>query len=122
MSALTPIGTSHYPGWEAAVALAVNRLQSGQKNIVEVDDTHTATMGEDVILGDASGGAFSVTLPPAERYKGLQFIIKKVDVSANVVTIDGNASEEIDGATTVDLTTQYESRTIISDGAGWAVI
>jgi hypothetical protein len=121
VSALTPIPTSRTPGWEAMVAIAVNRLQGGQRNVVSLTADHAATHGEDVILGDATGGVITVTLPPAAQYAGLQFIIKKVDASANAVTIDGDGSD-IDGAATADLTAQYESRTIISDGAAWAVI
>jgi hypothetical protein len=122
MSALTPIPTARMPGWEPMVATAVNRLQAGHKNVVSVSAAHTAAMGEDVLLGDATGAAFTVTLPPAAQYKGLQFIIKKVDASANAVTIDGAGSETIDGAATLDLASQYDSATVISDGTGWHVI
>jgi hypothetical protein len=48
--------------------------------------------------------------------------IKKIDSGAGNVIIDGNASETIDGATTYTLTTQYESVTIVSDGATWWIV
>jgi hypothetical protein len=70
---------------------------------------------------DATAGAVTVTLPPAARWAGIALVIKKLD-AANNVTIDGNGSEEIDGATTDVLTTQYESRTLFSNGTGWDVI
>ncbi len=48
--------------------------------------------------------------------------IKKVDVSVNTVTVDGNASETIDGATTAVLTTQWESITIHCNGTAWFIL
>ena len=38
------------------------------------------------------------------------------------VTIDGNASETIDGATTYALSAQYQSISIYSDGSNWHVV
>jgi hypothetical protein len=37
------------------------------------------------------------------------------------VTVDGNASETIDGALTYALAVQYQSITIISDGTNWHI-
>jgi hypothetical protein len=48
--------------------------------------------------------------------------IKKVDASANTVTVDGNAAETIDGVTTKVLSAQYASISIICDGSTWSVV
>ena len=81
--------------------------------------TYTAVPG-DVIPCDATGGAFTVNLPAASGV--VQSIsIKKTDASINAVTIDGNASETIDGATTRLLSTQYEAVTLWSNGTNWMV-
>lgn len=83
--------------------------------------TYTATTSDDVIL--ASGSAFTVTLYAASGNTGKVLRIKKTDSSlTNIVTIDGNASETIDGALTVTLNTQYEEYTIVCDGSGWQVL
>lgn len=82
---------------------------------------YTATVSDFLILCDATSGAFTVTLPAASTQKGLMLTIKKIDSSANAVTIDGNAAETIDGAATVSLASQYNSRTIVSSGANWHV-
>lgn len=74
-----------------------------------------------VILGDASGGGFSVTLPAAANNKRRIYVIKNVGAS-NTVTVDGNASETIDGATTKALSTQYDSIMIQCDGSGWLIL
>jgi hypothetical protein len=81
--------------------------------------TYTAAPG-DVLLCDASGGAFTVTLPAAAGATS-SISVKKSDASANAVTIDGDASETIDGATTRALSTQYEAVTLWSDGTSWWV-
>jgi len=72
-----------------------------------------------VILCDASAGAFTVSLPTASGIKGKAYFIKKVDASANAVTVDPYGTETIDGAATVSLAAQYDSVFIVSDGANW---
>ena len=42
--------------------------------------------------------------------------------SENEITIDGNASETIDGATTVVLYVQHDAFRILCDGANWHII
>ena len=80
---------------------------------------YTAVAG-DVVLANASGGAFSITLP-LNPSTGSFVIIKKVDASINAVTVNGNG-DTIDGAATVDIVNQYESLTCISDGTSWYLI
>lgn len=84
--------------------------------------TYAATSADDYIFADASGGAFSVNLPAATSSTGLVLTIKKIDASANAVTIDGNSSETIDGATTKALSSQYASNTIACDGSTWFIV
>lgn len=74
------------------------------------------------VLVDASGGAKTITLPAASGALRRIYNIKKTDSSANVVTIDGNASETIDGALTVLLNTQYDVVRIQCDSSNWYII
>lgn len=83
---------------------------------------YTATALDDLILCDATSGAFTVTLPKAADNNGKELTVKKTDASANAVTLDGNGSETIDGAATVALSSRYASRTIRSDGTNWHII
>jgi hypothetical protein len=83
---------------------------------------YTATSSDHVILCDASGGAFTVTLPAASGVMGLVLHIKKTDSSSSAVTIDGNSTETIDGDQTIDLTLQYESVMTVSDGTSWHIL
>ena len=87
----------------------------------EENSAYTVTVNDHVILGDASGGAITITLPPAATGKFI-FHIKKIDATGNAVTIDGDGSETIDGATTQTITTQYNSIMLVSDLTEWWII
>lgn len=88
-------------------AVAVNTL---------LNETHRT------VLVDASGAPRTITLPPAAAARYRVYTIKKQDASANVVTIDADAGELIDGSLTAAIGVQYGSLTIQSDGTGWALI
>lgn len=66
-------------------------------------------------------GVYSVFLPAAASCTNRLLIFKRTNASNNV-TIDGNASENIDGATTKVLSSQYDSIMIVCDGTGWHII
>jgi hypothetical protein len=83
---------------------------------------YTASLDDFAILGDATSAAFSVTLPTAASAEGHLYFIKKVDSSANAVTVDGDTAEEIDGDTTLALGDQYEGVLILSDGTDWHIL
>ncbi len=80
------------------------------------------TLLENVILNDATAGDITLTLPLASTASGKIYNIKKTDASANNVIIDGNGAETIDGAATLSTNTQYESFTVVCDGAAWFII
>lgn len=84
--------------------------------------TYTATADETVILASSSGGPWTLTLPAAASFTNKDLLIKKTDSSLNAITIDGNGSETIDGATTTTLNTQYESVRIVCDGSNWFIM
>ncbi len=93
-----------------------------EANIVAKTTTYTITAADHTVLCDASGGAFTVTLPAVSGVTGLILNIKKTDSSGNAVTIDAAGSETIDSALTVVISTQYESVTIQCDGTEWWII
>lgn len=75
-----------------------------------------------LILCDATGGSFTVNLPAAATAgSGWKVTVKKIDSTANTVTIDGSGSETIDGSTTYVLASQYQGVTPDSDGTNWSV-
>ena len=75
-----------------------------------------------VIEADATGGAFSITLPAVATMTGQILYIIKTDSSSNNVTLDGNGSETIDGELTQLLKKQNESVTLYSTGTVWYVL
>ena len=62
----------------------------------------------------------TATLFTAVGNKDQRIIVKRL--AGATITIDGAGSETIDGATTKTLGTQYDTLTIISDGANWHII
>lgn len=68
----------------------------------------------DWVEADASGGPFNLTLP-ASPPTGTIVGVKKVDASANAVTIVGT----IDGAVNPTMTKQWHSYEVIYDGTTW---
>lgn len=90
---------------------------------VSVSANYTATLFDDVILVDATGGARTVTLPTVANARCMNktFTIKKVDASANAVIVDGNGAETIDGALTQSLLIQWSSITVRGDSTSWSV-
>lgn len=106
----------------ASVSAAGNfKCQGFGAKVASKTSTYTAA-DENVILCDASSGAFTINLPAAASFTDRQYVIKKTDSSANAITIDGNSSETIDGATTQALTVQYQSITIACNGSNWFII
>ena len=81
------------------------------------------TVGDEtVIIADATGGNITVNLPAAAGATGRLYHVKKIDASANTVTLDGDGTETIDDALTQVLTAQYESVMIFSDGSEWWIL
>lgn len=74
------------------------------------------------VIADATSNAIVINLPLASRAKGRIFVIKKVDASANAVTLTPRTAETIDGSATKSTTTQYATYTIQSDGSNWHLI
>jgi len=84
---------------------------------VTASDSYTAD--DYFIAADCTAGAITLTLPVAASSKGRTLVGKKIDASANVMTIDGDGAETVDGAANVNTAVQYASFTLLCDGATW---
>ena len=82
---------------------------------------YTLTDQDNIILGDATTAAITITLPDSTKMKGRQYTIKKQDASANLVSIATTSGQLIDGNATLDLSSQYQFITTTSFGPGWSV-
>lgn len=85
--------------------------------LVEVDADYTVANNVTIVIVDATAGPVMVTLPDVADQKGRDVTVKKIDASANDVTIDGDAN--IDGAATLVISTQYDAYTVMSGETQW---
>jgi hypothetical protein len=96
-------------------------------NQIVKTSTYTVTPTDDVILADATSGAFTITLPTAAGTAPTYFapsrsiVIKRVNSGANAVTIVAPASQTIDGGASYILTAQYKYVTLTPNGSNWLV-
>jgi hypothetical protein len=145
ISVLSSSGVSVLPGTNNTVVLAssgttIDRSGAVYINSLPIKDTasairvksvtanYTTDWYDTILLVNATGGNITITLPDSglvastKDEMGKIYHIKKVDASANTVTIDGYSTQTIDGAATNVITTQYDSITIVSDGSNWHII
>ncbi len=112
-------------------SLAGNEVleQAIQDRIAELGQTYeTLTITADAILVsstravliDAAAGDITATLPAL--LDGDVFDIKRLDATANAVTIATPGAETIDGAVTLLIPSQYLSFTLLCDGTSWYLI
>ena len=80
-------------------------------------------VGYIVLLVDCSNGPVTINLPNTANNTDC-FVIKKIDSSANSVTITPYGSGTIDGSTTVDILVQYTSLTLVCNElvGYWSII
>jgi len=76
----------------------------------------TASTKQDIVC-DATSGAFTVQLPAVT--KEAQYMIVKIDSSANAITVSGNLAETINGELTQTLTTQWDFITVFGTDTQW---
>lgn len=115
--------------WDDSAGAYRKQLRSvflaGLTNSVNVN-TYTANRAinatsDDVVLMDCTSGALSASLPNPATCPGKKFDIKKIDNTANVLTIDG-VSVNIDNAFTKTTSTPFQSLSVVSDGIQyWAI-
>ena len=78
-----------------------------QLGISKKTTAYTATTTDHTLLGDTTGGAFSITLP-ASPVDGQVYVFKKIDSSSNTLTVDGNGNN-IDGSATLGISARWTS-------------
>jgi hypothetical protein len=84
--------------------------------------SYTIVQADGTILGSASAGAITLTLPDATKVNGRTYVIKKFDTTANTVTINTVSSQTIDGVATNVLSAAYAKVKLQSDGANWWIV
>lgn len=99
--------------WYSGDYLAGFRVAAFKSNV----GAYTLKPTDFRVLVDATAGAVAATLPAANAVPpGKAFHIKKMDSSANAVTITRAGADMIEGGTTVALAAQFNSAIVVSDG------
>ena len=78
----------------------------------------TVEASDECVFVDCTAGAVLVTFPPAIQMQFARITVKKVDASANAVTLGGT----FDGSANPTLAAQYKAKTVQSDGVAWWVV
>lgn len=103
-------------GAEAVYVGTPDVVWYGRGAITTQTTTYPAGAHE-VILGDASGGAFTVTLPAAADAENLSYTVRNIGASGDV-TVDGDGAETIDGAASATVS-PGDALVVVSDGTEW---
>lgn len=98
--------------------------QSIRTSAVETVTASSDTLDDTnhVVLCDCTSNAITINLPTAVGNTGLTYKVKKIDSTANAVTVDGATTETIDGSTTAVLSSQYDAIQIVSNGTNWFIV
>jgi hypothetical protein len=80
---------------------------------------YTVVDGDGLICVTVGAANRTVTLPPAASSQYAVVTVKRLDATEFTLTVDGNASETIDGQASVYVNAQYESATFWCDGSNW---
>lgn len=117
-------GTSGQVLTSTAVGVEWSTPSNGSNtvNITTFTGNSTLTGNEGVVICDCSFGPITITLPAANGFTGRTFVVKKKDSSSNVVTVNTQLNQTIDGALTRLIYSQYESMTFVCDGSEWFII
>jgi hypothetical protein len=116
------------PDWRdwdqiSAEVISMQRTAGGASPHEDITgDTTLVPASAPVQLVDATTAPVTVSLRPASELAFRRFEIKKVDASANAVTIDADGSDLIDGLGSRQLVIEYASITIYSDGITWHIL
>lgn len=105
--------------WPRLVAQSVNKLQRAvTPSYVKVTANYTVDANDYLIGADATAGNITITLPSATEPRVIY--IKKLDASANTVTVTP-VSGTIDGAASLAWSRRWQSYTLVSTGTDWLI-
>jgi hypothetical protein len=91
---------------------------SGGTQFATITTNTTLTASNCTVLVNAAGGNITVTLPTAIGATYACYV-KRIDNSANTVSVNTTASQAIDGQASQGILFQYTSMSVKSDGSNW---
>ena len=84
--------------------------------------TGTTTLNQNHNVVFCNNGDYTVNLPAAPNNKGKVYYIKNISSTNGIITLDGNASETINGYLTYKLNVDKHAVRIVSDGTNWQIL
>ena len=92
------------------------------REVKEVSKHYTLTERDEILLVNALANPLTISLPNIDGDDGRTYHIKKIDASANVITIVPSGNALIEGGTSFTITTPLHSRMIVSLERDWWVV
>lgn len=111
--------------WDTSAGWVPRTSVDDEKQTTTYTTTPNTTSGEEVALVDTStiGAASTLTLASADANAGNQVLV--VDstgtAASNLITVDTEGAETIDGASSTIIDDQYGSALFTSDGSNWFI-
>ena len=115
----TATGNMRLISGAASVSTESGRIKKTESFAVTPKNLTTFNHIALITTGDV---AFIVNLPTAVGKTGQEFVIKKVDTGAGVCTVTPAGAETIQGAAGYALPLQWNSVSLISNGANWVIV
>ena len=122
VSNLVTITSGSAVGWTNATSVVLSWINNSSQVIDWLSTVYQATSNNATILANCAVDPLTIQLPSASSVSGQQFIVKKIDSSANAATISTTSSQTIDTANTYVLSSQYMAAGVQSDGSNYWVI
>lgn len=83
---------------------------------------YTVTNSNDVLLVDATAAPVVVNLQSLASAKKKIYSFKKMDATANSMTLDPSGAETVDGAPTLVTAVQYTAFSLYPTATGWVIL
>jgi hypothetical protein len=122
-----PLGTErfHVENWNDNFDIIDTTMKTHETafgyTVTSVMDNVTLTEANTILFADTINKNITVTLPTVVNNK-FKYFIRKVDASANTLTINTSNSEIIEGSTSYEFQYGDQSVSIVSDGSKWFII
>jgi len=107
--------------WTNSTSVVLSWINNSSNVVTWTNTIYSVTNNNATILVNHPLSPFGVLLPSANTVVGQQYQIKKIDSSANAVTVSTTSSQTIDGNLTYTLATIYKSVTLQSDGSNYYI-
>lgn len=97
------------------------RLETKER-LVNVASNYEIKVCDKYIFCDATNADISIILPKCKTCSGMEYIIKKLDNSAHIITIKSQDNVNIDGSVSYTLADQYEKVRLVSNFYDWYIV